>query len=248
MPTLRPPEFIGIGAQRCGTTWWFELLLTHPHIEGPKSGFKEQHFFDRFCRRGFTDEDPERYWRKFFRRPGQIAGEWTPRYMFDFWTPPLLLRAAPEAKILIMLRDPIERFRSGVPHRLSATRDHRLNPVVADAIERGRYATQLRRVFASIPREQILLLQYERCRDDPARYFRTTLEFLGVDADHVPPSFAETRGTTQVSRKQPLWDDMRDALRATYEPEVSALAELAPEIDIALWPNFADLAAHAVER
>jgi hypothetical protein len=41
---------------------------------------------------------------------------------------------------------------------------------------------------------------------------------------------------------------MRDALRATYDPEVSALVELAPEIDVSLWPNFADLAAHAVER
>jgi hypothetical protein len=41
---------------------------------------------------------------------------------------------------------------------------------------------------------------------------------------------------------------MRDALRATYEPEVAALAELAPEIDVSLWPNFADLATHAVDR
>ena len=53
------------------------------------------------------------YHQQFPRPVDRIAGEWTPRYMYDFWTPPLLARAAPEAKMLVLLRDPIERFRSG---------------------------------------------------------------------------------------------------------------------------------------
>ena len=55
--------------------------------------------------------------------------------------------------------------------------------------------------------------------------------------------FTQQRGTTQAAKKQPLWDDLMDGLRATLEPEVARLAELTPEIDVSLWPNFAHLAA-----
>jgi Sulfotransferase domain len=241
-PTTGPPDFVGVGAQRSGTTWWFETLLGHPRIRGPRSGSKEQHFFDRFCMRRMTRKDIARYHARFPREPGEIAGEWTPRYMHDFWTPPLIARAAPGAKLLIMLRDPIERFRSGVPHRLSRHSDARMEAVVADAIERGRYASQLRRVLACHDRSRILILQYERCRADPAGEYRRTLTFLGVDPEHRSAAFEERRGTTQAANKTPLWDDMIDALRATLEPEVEQLLALAPEIDVSLWHEFAHLA------
>jgi Sulfotransferase domain len=240
--TVGPPDFIGVGTQRSGTTWWFETLLDHPQIRGPRNGLKEQHFFDRFCRRELVAKDIPRYHRKFPRGPGQIAGEWTPRYMFDFWTPRVIARAVPEAKLLVMLRDPIERLRSGVPHRLSATALPIAESAVQDAVERGRYATQLRRLHACHEREKVLILQYERCRADPHGEYRRTLEFLGVDPDHRPAAFDELRGTTQAATAHPLWDHLEAGLRATYEPEVAALAEIAPEIDVSLWPNF----AHAV--
>jgi hypothetical protein len=241
--TTGPPDFVGVGTQRSGTTWWFQTLLGHPQIKPPKGRRKEQHFFDRFCAVELTDADITEYHARFPRRPGQIAGEWTPRYMHDFWTPPLIARAAPDAKLLIMFRDPIERFRSGVPHRLSRTPDGRLEAVTADAIERGRYATQLRRVLACHDAARILILQYEKCVADPAGQYRRTLEFLGVDPEHRHEELERRRGTTQASRKQPLWDDLMDGLRATLEPEVVQLAELTPEIDVALWPNFAHLVA-----
>jgi Sulfotransferase domain len=241
--TTGPPDFIGVGTQRSGTTWWFETLLGHPQIRGPKGRRKEQHFFDRFGAVELTDADIAAYHARFPRRPGQLAGEWTPRYMHDFWTPRLLARAAPDAKLLIMFRDPIERFRSGAPHRLSRTPDARLEAVTADAIERGRYATQLRRVLAWHDRSRILILQYEKCVADPAAEYRRTLRFLGADAEHRHPELERRRGTTQAASKKPLWDDLMAGLRATLEPEVAQLAELAPEVDVSLWSNFAHLAA-----
>jgi hypothetical protein len=242
-----PPDFVGVGTQRSGTTWWFESLLDHPQIRGPRSGLKEQHFFDRFCATAMRERDVASYHARFPRGPGQIAGEWTPRYMHDFWTPPLIARAAPDAKLLILLRDPIERFRSGVPHRLSRSADRHLVEVIGDAIERGRYASQLRRVLAWHDREQVLILQYERCRASPAAEYRRTLAFLGVDPGHPSAVLAERRGTTQEAVKAPLWGDMLEALRAALEPEVFELAELAPEIDVGLWPNFAHVARpHAI--
>ena len=241
--TTGPPDFVGVGTQRSGTTWWFETLLGHPQIRGPKTGAKEQHYFDRFCRRPLTDADIRRYHRKFPREPGQIAGEWTPRYMFDFWTPRVIARVAPEAKLLVMFRDPIERFRSGVPHRLSRTPDARLEAATADGIERGRYATQLERLHRYFPPERVLVLQYEQCRADPVANWRRTLRFLEVDESEEPPDFDRARGSTMAPKKVELWDDFNDGLRATFEPEVERLRALVPDLDVSLWPNFSYLAA-----
>ena len=245
--TTGPPDFIGVGTQRSGTTWWFRTLLGHPEIRAPRGRRKELHFFDRFCMRELGDADIVEYHELFPRRPGQLAGEWTPRYMYDFWTPPLLARAAPQAKLLIMFRDPIERFRSGVPHRLSRSAGAaRMEAVTADAIERGRYATQLKRLLAWHEPSRILILQYEKCVADPIAQYRRTLSFLGVDPEHRHDGFEQRRGTTQAARKKPLWDDLLDGMRAALEPEVHELAAMTPEIDVSLWRNFARLSAENV--
>jgi len=244
-PTTGPPDFIGVGTQRSGTTWWFETLLAHPQIRAPRGG-KELHYFDRYGGRELTDPGIAAYHELFPRGPGQIAGEWTPRYMHDFWTPPLLARAAPAAKLLVMFRDPVERFRSGALHQMSLTPKARIAGITSDAIERGRYAAQLRRLLAYHDESKLLILQYEKCVAEPADQYRRTLAFLGVDTEHRHDGFEQRRGTTQAANKQPLWDDMLDGLRAAYEPEVLELAAMAPDIDVSLWSNFAHLAADAL--
>jgi hypothetical protein len=235
-----PPDFVGVGAQRSGTTWWFRTLLSHPQIRPPRKGRKELHFFEPYGARPMRDEDIPRYHDLFPRRPGQIAGEWTPRYMADAWTAPLLKRAAPDAKLLVMLRDPIERYRSGVVHRATRSPDARAEIVARDAIERGRYTSQLRGLLEVFERDRILVLQYERCRLDPIGQYRRTLEFLGVD-DHVPEDVQRLRGTTMQSGKKPLWPDLQEALRVTLGPEVRALVEIVPDLDLDLWSNFSQL-------
>ena len=240
--TTGPPDFVGVGTQRSGTTWWFETLLEHPEIRAPRRGRKELHFFDRFNRSELDEADVAAYHELFPRRPGELVGEWTPRYMHDFWTPRLLARAAPDAKLLILFRDPIERFRSGLPHRMGRTPDNRMEVIVADALERGRYASQLRRLRTCHPSASILVLQYERCVADPGGQYERTLRFLGADPGFSAPSFDKPRGTTQAAKKQPLPQHLMDGLLATFEPEVAALAASCPEIDVSLWRNFAHLA------
>ena len=236
------PDFIGVGTQRSGTTWWFMSLLEHPGIRAPRSGNKETHFLTRFARGPMTDADVEHYHHQFPRRPGELAGEWTPRYMHDFWIPRLLRRVAPEAKLLIMFRDPIERFRSGVPKERTTRQRPTKRWAVADAIERGRYATQLSRLKLEHPEAELLVLQYEKCVADPASQYRRTLEFLGADTTHPPPDFQRRRGRSRASQKAELWPDLTEALRASLTDDVRALAAEEPEIDLKLWPNFADLA------
>ena len=236
-----PPDFIGVGTQRSGTTWWFRTLLGHPDIRPPKGRVKELHFFDRFCASEMREEDVARYHALFPRGPGQIAGEWTPRYMGDVWTPRLLARAAPDARLLVMLRDPVERYRSGVAHRLMTEPDRPAELIATDAVERGRYAAQLERVLRFFDAERILVLQYERCRLDPVGEYRRTLRFLGVSDDHEPRAVDRPRGTTTEARKDPLLPHIEEALRHVLEPDVAKLATLAPDVDPALWPHFAHL-------
>jgi hypothetical protein len=246
--TTGPPDFVGVGAQRAGTTWWFRTLVGHPQLRPARGRKKELHFFDPFSAREMTDEDVAAYHRLFPRVPGELAGEWTPRYMRDFWAPPLLRRAAPRAKLLVMLRDPIERYRSGVPHRLSRTPERERESIAADSIERSRYGRQLERLLRHYAAEEVLVLQYERCRADPGGEYRRTLRFLGVDEDHEPREVERERGTTTATAKEPLWPDMLAVLHRELDADVERLAELVPELDLSLWPNFAHLVAGGAAR
>jgi hypothetical protein len=234
--TVGPPDFIGVGTQRSGTTWWFGLLLEHPRIRGPKGTRKELHFFEPYGARELTDADVDAYHALFPRRRRQIVGEWTPRYIGDAWTPQLLRRAAPDAKLLVMLRDPIERFRSGIVHR-QRRGPQRMAITVTDAMQRGRYASQLRELYGTFDREKVLVLQYEQCRADPAGQYARTLEFLGAKP-FVPEELTRTRGNPVGAAKEPLTGDLEAALHAVLDDEVRALAELHPELDVSLWENF----------
>ena len=177
-----PPDFVGVGAQRAGSSWWHRLLEEHPAVFPLGLGGKELHFFDRFWRGGLRGRGIRAaYADLFMRPPGMLCGEWTPRYMYDPWTPPLLRRAAPDARILVMLRDPVERFHSGRvacrhPSRPRRCRCHQQR-------HRPRtYGSQLQLLLKHFPREQVAVLQLERCRPGcrPAMLAKT-FSFLGLD-------------------------------------------------------------------
>jgi hypothetical protein len=246
-----PPDWVGVGAQRCGTSWLFLQLMQHP--ESYLSGrHKERHFFDQFFTGSFEDGDVERYHRLFPRPPGRRTGEWTPRYMHDFWTPPLLARAAPQARHLVMLRDPIERFRSALAFRrrrvATAPRPHRgaqrpFAADAADALSRSLYAGQLQRLFDFVCRERVLVLQFEWCMAEPERAYAKALEFLGYDDTEFVPETLLAPKNAALAAKPELSPTVRDRLRAELQDDVVALAAALPdEVDLARWPHFAHLA------
>lgn len=238
---VRAPDFVGVGTQRSGTSWWFATLQRHPQISPGTESRKELHYFDRFCREGFGAGDIAAYHAKFPGSGGLLRGEWTPRYMCDFWTPRLLSRAAPEARLLVLLRDPVERYRSGVEHESvlnGGDRLQQLKLIVNVALERSRYHRQLTRLLDYFPRSQLLLLQYERCVADPRREFRRTLDFLGAAEFELDEAeLRKTAGT--VTRRSELPAQLREALVGELGQDVSMLRSDFPELDLGLWPDFA---------
>jgi hypothetical protein len=235
-----PPEFVGIGAQKAGTTWWYELVAAHPDVAHRPDLHKERHFFDRFATRSFGPDDGAQY-RGWFPRPsGKIAGEWTPDYLSQSWVPPLLAEAAPDARLLVLLRDPVERFRSGLTHH----RTHRgalTADAAADAVQRGFYDQWLAHWTRYFDRERILVLQYERCVREPLGELDRTFRFLGL-APYVPVDAEQP--VNESTARQELPDDARRRLRELYAPDVASLAANWPGLDLALWPDFAG-AVHA---
>ena len=233
-----PPDFVGIGAQRSGTSWWYRGLEEHPRIATVPDRQKELHYFNRFWQGELPDGWIETYHHLFPRPEGTLAGEWTPRYMADFWTPMLLRDAAPDARLLAVLRDPVERFRSGVERTIRRS-DRPIDLVhLSDQVYRSMYAAQLRRVLDHFPREQLLVLQFERCVAEPLAQLARTWRFLGLDPlDQLPGSISDSGS----SREKPeLPDRWRAELVARLREDARELAELFPEeIDLALWPDLA---------
>jgi hypothetical protein len=228
---------VGVAAQRSGTTWWYHLVESHPQVV-VRERLKELHYLTQFWNRPFTPADATTYAQHFPRPPGHLAGEWSPGYLSHFWVPALLQTAAPDARILVLLRDPVERFRSGLALQ-GETRPVNFTGA-GTAYRIGCYGSQLEQLFSYFSPERVLVLQFERCTSDAKMELARTYRFLGLDADFVPPDIAERRNESRA-KKPGLEDHTRAALVRAYEPEVRRLASLVPEIDVSLWPNFKHL-------
>lgn len=208
------PHFVIIGAQKAGTTSLYNYLVAHPDIVA--AGRKEVHFFDVSYQRG------ERFYRSMFptrltlryceRRTGRraITGEASPYYIFHPVVPSRMAKMVPHTKVIVLLRDPVDRAISHYKHEVRAGRetlslrdaldsetdrlhgeDERLR-TTGDAgasyahqnfsyVARGRYAEQLERWLAHYPRSQILALRAEDLFTEPAATYHRVLEFLGVE-------------------------------------------------------------------
>ena len=227
-----PPDFVGVGVQKAGTSWWHSLIADHPGVHAPKDMPKELHYFDRFWDNGFTDADRATYHRWFARPEGLLSGEWTPRYVYDVWTPALLRVAAPDTRVLVLLRDPVERYRSQLARDFD--RQAPAVPLIAqDAFHRGLYAVQLERLFDHFPRDQALVLQYERCRDETVSQLERTYRFLGLDPSYRPARLSDHVGPRLAKRSLP--EHLERELRLAYAAQLPALSALVPDLDAASW-------------
>jgi hypothetical protein len=233
---VAPPDFVGIGAGKSGTSWWYKLLQRHPSMFHPEFAHKERTFLTaEFVEREPVEADRLRYAGWFARPPGLLAGEWSPWYLFHPWFGRVVRELAPEARLLVILRDPVERFRSDS----SMTRTRRGPGIRTDEImvRRGLYASWLAALEPHVERSQLLVLQYERCVASPQAELDRTFAFLGLDPVTVEDAGAPVNATRVDKGLLPA--GRHDALVDLYRDDVEALAARYPEIDLDLWPSFA---------
>jgi Sulfotransferase domain len=237
-----PPDFVGVGTIRSGTTWWHYLVARHPGVAKPAERAKEIHYFDQFIDPG-RRVDPAEYYAYFPRPEGKLCGEWTPNYIFYPWAPPLLARLAPAARLLVILRDPVDRIISALTYISQKKETQGAEAEVGDTMVnrefiRSLYWYQLRELLEHFPRRQLLVLQYEKCVRDTDRQLTRTFEFLGLDPDRFQLNsrhFRRRNATTvpKIAVERKLDDEARAILRR----DLAALADNFPEVDQALWPS-----------
>jgi hypothetical protein len=100
------PDFMLIGAQKCGTSTLHHLLNKHPQLKG--SNPKELHYFDTPILKRRT----LKHYKKNFRKPpwdSSLTFESTPKYIFVPSIPQELFSLKPDLKFIVMLREPISR-------------------------------------------------------------------------------------------------------------------------------------------
>jgi hypothetical protein len=238
--TIGSPDFVGVGVPKAGTSWWFSLILAHPDVHGPVEKellYFNRVFFERYRQQGCTDGDLQAYHDWFPRPTGAITGEWTPSYLFSYQLPPLLRRAAPNGKVLVLLRDPVERYLSDISRRMPR---RRLRNVRYRGFARGFYAAELAPWEQEFGPSEMLVLQYEACALRPGEQLAATYRFLGIDDSFCPAGLQVAVNRTPVKRTVDA--GFERLLVELYEPDVVALAARFPQIDLRLWPNFSYLA------
>lgn len=178
-------DFIGIGAQKCASTWVHRVLSDHPEVAVLPG--KEIDFFSYYYNFGY--EWYERHLGD--AGSGKMVGEVSPSYFADSDTPSRVFLYNPRMRIVLSLRDPVERAYSNHLHEV------KLGHVTGQNIEfenglinnpmylmQSNYAQQLARWLAVFPREQILVIFQEEIRDDPVIQARNLYRFLGINENH----------------------------------------------------------------
>ena len=195
------PDFVGIGAMRSGTSWLAKNLKRHGGIWMAEP--KELHFFDRHFaekKRGWLPGEFEakvRYGEHFSPAPGgRVVGEFTPAYaVMEDEMIARVRRWVPEAKILFMMRDPVERAWSHARKdfakywakdgmELGEARLEDLKPFFRspDVAKRGDYLACLRAWREHFPAEQIWTgFMEDVAGGAEAEVLRSVFGFLGVD-------------------------------------------------------------------
>jgi hypothetical protein len=229
------PDFVGVGSQRSGSTWWWSMIHHHPKVFHYEPLNKERRYLLRFFENEPQEVDVAAYASWFPHPAGTMVGEWTPIYLSYPWIGSLLRRIAPDAKILAIVRDPVERYRSGVALGRKGVAD----PATAlRQVGIGEYAQQLAALETFIDPARVLVLQYERCCAEPAAQLARTFEFLGLEPFALDAEVLRKPVGIVSAEKPPLSAERRSALVDTYTPGVDALVARYPEIDRSLWPNF----------
>ena len=190
------PNFICIGAQRCGTTRLHEVLKSHPEVSMTSCGVdvfnKELHYFDdRVLDHGLS------WYESCFKSTG-VAGEISPAYaILSYKMVDLISRYLNECKILFIVRNPVERISSQLrmmrsKWAKSASGEVNLDDLVLifdspAVVLRSDYLRSLQIWSKCFGLNRVLVVNFEELLSDLG--LRTVLSYLNVDKDWQPPEY-----------------------------------------------------------
>ncbi len=201
------PDFLIAGVPKAGTTALHAALVRHPDLFLPS--VKEPKFFLTDGRPPTTGGpgDVQTYQEHVWRReayealfdpapPGAVTGEATPFYLYDPATHLRIRKLVPDVKLIVLLRDPVDRAHSNWTHLWAAGLEPEADFLTACRAEParraagwadfwhyvnlGRYGEQIRHLYEVFDREQVLLLRYRQLKDEPAATVDRVCAFLGV--------------------------------------------------------------------
>jgi hypothetical protein len=235
----RLPNFLGLGVQKGGTTTLQRLLELHPGAFLPAA--KELHYFSLHFAAG------EAWYRDQFAAadPGQRCGEITPYYLFHPQAPLRVRALLPEARLIVLLRDPVERTLSqyfhsrrlgleplpledalaaeaerlqGAPEQLQAPEGRHRSHQEHSYLSRSRYQEQLPRWQALFPAEQLLVLRSEDLFEQPSGVWDRVLRFLELDPAPLPALAQPANAGRGEAAHVPaaVRQRLREQLQSTY--------------------------------
>jgi hypothetical protein len=233
------PAVLIIGTQKGGTTSLFNYMVQHPNVLHPMS--KEIHYFDLNYARG-ASWYRARFPYSYRLRNGALTLDASPYYLAHPAVPQRAARQLPQAKLIALLRNPVDRAFSHYQHEVRGGRETLSFP---EAIEkeaerlageeerlrnepdyysanhhrysymlRGLYVEQLRRWIEWYPRSQLLILQSEWLFRNPAAASRRVYEFLGLS----PHRLERYKTFLQGNYERDMPRDLRARLAAYFEP------------------------------
>jgi hypothetical protein len=252
------PDFIIIGAPRAGTSSLFRYLSHHPYVRPALK--KEVRFFDRNFRKGvawYRAHFPSVLHRSYFKwRYGRefITGEGSPQYLFHPFAARRAARVLPKAKLIVLLRNPVDRayshyhfvrirryeprsFEDAVQAEFDSY-EREMQRMLADEsytsaqhrpwyVARGIYVDQLREWMSHFPREQFLVLLSEELFEGPEATLERVEDFLNLP-NGDPHRFQEIYDATNpgAKRRYPrMQPSTRDRLLDYFGPHNRRLSE-----------------------
>jgi hypothetical protein len=239
------PDFLVIGAQKAGTTSLYDVLCASPEVVAARK--KEVRFFDQHWSRGS-------YWYRWSfpthwamaGRGARLTGEASPDYLLHPLAPARAHRVVPEARLIVLLRHPVDRAYSQYRMNLAlATEDRSFDEAVDDElarlasrtaadvdrwddvrnyhsyVERSRYHPQLLRWLAHYPRSALHVTTLESILHDPRPELDRICRYLGIEP-------VATTGFAHSNRRdyEGLPSARRDELFDLFADDVARTEEL----------------------
>ena len=223
------PDFIIIGAPRSGTTWLKKSLSQHErvfmlsreqHYFSNASSFPPEVYVERFASAHSRFLRPGMKSKRFARPAGRLYGEKSASYLSMPESQIDLCKVLfPDARLICMVRDPVERAWSHIKHidqrgagSLGALGDMPIWGSLDELIRMGRYEEHLVRWARRYDPAQMLLIDFARLAKEPGAVYQEVLRHIGAEPSASPAKLDDVGGTDQLNIPPEIESRLRDAL------------------------------------